>query len=72
MDTYRRLRIRQDLPGLLPLLLQLRSERNFGGAETKVLNVESGDLRVEFFYPCAQGRVQPGSATCQSGLTPDI
>lgn len=39
MDTHRRLRIRQYLSRLVPLLLQLRGERNLGSSETQVLDI---------------------------------
>ena len=55
MGTHRGLCISQDLSRLLPLLLQLRSERYLGRAESEILDIEGRNLCLEFFNPRAQG-----------------
>ncbi len=62
-QTHRSFRIRQDLARLLLLLLQLRAEGDLGCPQTEVLDIECRYLSIEFFDPCAQRRVQPGTST---------
>ena len=64
--THRRLCIRQDPPGLLLLLLELRGKCNLRSAEAEVLDVEGGYLGIEFFDAGAEGRVEPSPAACQN------
>lgn len=50
INTHSSLGILHDLVAFDPLAFKLRLERDLGCAQSEVLDVERGDVRVQLFY----------------------